>query len=148
MTGIVALAQRCSQYGDASQRLGELLGEWARADSHPAAAAMFAAHCHHLTWHATLFADRRPVSPADVAAPGAWAPFEAALAAAAEAGSTAARVRAAYDGVATLLVAAYQQHLAATDPRVDGPTARVLTLALRDLDADLLEAAALASTLG
>ena len=143
MSTIVATAQRCAQYGDASRRLSELLGEWARTDTHPAAAAMFAAHCHHLTWHVSLFADRMPSVPATTPPAEPDAALDAALTAAATASTTAARLTAVYEVAFGLLIDAYEHHLAEIDPRVDGPTARVLTLALRDLHADRQEAMAL-----
>lgn len=145
MIGIAATAQRCDQYADASRRLSELLGEWARTDTHPPATAMFAAHCHHLAWHVTLFHERRPVSPVEVPAAD-WQPIDSALAAAVLADTTSDRVR-CYDAVAAQLASAYEHHLAAIDARVDGPTARVLTLALRDLYTDRAEAATLAAAL-
>lgn len=146
MHGIVETAQRFDQYCWAELRMFELLGEWACAGNEDAAAAvMFAAHSHHHAWHAELFAGRIPAldghdAPAGTAALPRLVPLvEAARAAV----GTRDRLAAVYDVALPALAAEYEEHLANTDPRVDGPTARALTLVLRDLAADRLDAAAL-----
>lgn len=149
--GIEDTARRFGQYRWAELQLFELLGEWARAaDSSPEAVAMFAAHCHHHAWHAELFAGRLP-AVAGLDAPTATAPLSALvplLDAARAAEGTASRLRAVYHDVLPALAAEYERHLMVTDPRIDGPTARALTLVLRDLADDREEGATMLEQLG
>jgi hypothetical protein len=143
--GIVETAQRFGQYRWAELQMFELLGEWARSGEDAAAAKMFAAHSHHHAWHADVFAGRIPaIEGLDAPDATAVLPQLVPLVEAARAAvGTRARLTGVYDVVLPALASEYEQHLANTDPRVDGPTARALTLVLRDLAADRLDAAAL-----
>ena len=135
-------------------QLFELLGGWAADPADRADPAdvhlrpVFAAHCHHHAWHAQLIAERLPeideldthtlTVPAD-------AQVQQWVAQAHAATTTAQRVAAVYGAIVPRLVADVTAHLQAIDPRTDGPTARVLTLVLRDLQADVLPVGALSA---
>ncbi len=142
--GIVETAHRFGRYRWAELQLFELLGEWARTDD-PQVAAMYAAHSHHHAWHAELFAGRiAAIDGLETQEASSPPPEMAPLVEAARAAEgTGTRLTAVYDELLPALAAEYERHLEGTDPRVDGPTARVLTLALRDIADHRSEAAAL-----
>lgn len=127
-------------------QLFELLGAWA-ADATLTPEAhlrpVFAAHCHHHAWHAELIAARLPEID-ELATQALTVPADAALqqlvAQARAATTTADRVAAVYGEIRPRLLAEVTAHLQAIDPRTDGPTARVLTLVARDLQADAISA--------
>lgn len=125
-------------------QLFELLGGWATDTTLTPEAhlqPMFAAHCHHHAWHAELIAARLPeldeVDTAALTVP-ADAEVQQLLATARAAAGTAERLACVYEAIYPLLTADVTAHLQEIDPRTDGPTARVLTLVLRDLQADAL----------
>ena len=122
-------------------QLFELLGGWAADTPEAHLRQVFAAHCHHHAWHAQLIADRLPkideldtetlTVPAD-------ASVQQMVAQARAAATTADRVALVYGTIHPRLISELAAHLHAVDPRTDGPTARVLTLVLRDLQAAAL----------
>jgi hypothetical protein len=142
--GIEDTARRFGQYRWAELQLFELLGSWATAAG-PAtdapAVAMLAAHCHHHAWHADVFAGRTPAvaGPAAAAQAAPLPELVVLLDAARAAQGIAARLHAVYRGVLPALAAEYERHLLVTDPRIDGPTVRALTLVLHDLADDRSE---------
>ncbi len=133
--GITATAVAFGQYRWAAQQLAEMLGKWATEHPQPHTSALLATHGHQHAEHAATFAARVPcVGGLDVdrvTAP--LAEVAHLLDRARSAADTAAFLRSVYGEVLPALEDVYRRHLAATDPRVDGPTARVLTLAERDL---------------
>lgn len=141
MYGIEDTSRRFGQYRWAELQLFELLGGWATSAADAQVVAMLAAHCHHHAWHADVFAGRTPaVAGLEAAAEPAPLPeLVPMLDAARGADGTAARLRAVYQNVLPALAAEYERHLLVTDPRIDGPTVRALTLALHDLADDRSE---------
>jgi hypothetical protein len=133
--GIIFTAVAFGQYRWAAQQLSEMLGKWATEHPEPHTSALLATHGHQHAEHASAFAARVPwvggLAVDDVTAP--LAEVAHLLARARSAGDTAAFVHRVYEEALPALEGVYRRHLAATDPRVDGPTARVLTLAARDL---------------
>lgn len=143
--GITATAVAFGQYRWAAQRLAEMLGTWATEHPEPHTSALLATHGHQHAQHAAAFAARVPrVGGLDV--DGVTTPqaeVASLLTRALSAADTAAFMGTIYGEVLPTLASLYRRHLDATDPRVDGPTARVLTLAERDLADQRAAAAAL-----
>lgn len=122
-------------------QLFEVLAGWATDTPEAHLQPMFAAHCHHHAWHADLIAARLPeIDEVDTAALTVPADAEAQqlVASARATATTAERLACVYGAIYQRLSADVTAHLQATDPRVDGPTTRVLTLITRDLIEDML----------
>ncbi len=138
MFGIKETALRFVRYRWAELQLFELLGTWATGHPEPRVSPMLAAQAHRHAQHARWFADRVPavaMQGADYSADlvvGAF-PLAPLVERARAAATTAELLRAVYEHVLPALTAVYDDHLQHTDPRVDGPTTRVLALARRDL---------------
>lgn len=139
MFGIAETARRFGQYRWAELQLFELLGTWATGHPEPRVSPMLAAQAQHHAEHARWFAERAPTATvlgAELRAELVCEPQPdvAPLIERARASSTTSELlRTVYEHVLPALTAAYDDHLQHTDPRVDGPTTRVLTLARRDL---------------
>lgn len=146
--GIRATATRIGHYRWIEQRLFEMLGAWATSVPEASVALRLGVHCHLHAQHADLWLDRLPalrdVTPEQVtvASDGAVADVVAAVAASTD---TVERLVGVYRVLVPHLAAAYRDHLDHTNSLTDGPTARVLTLALRDLDDEVAEGEALIS---
>ena len=123
-----------------SGQLFELLGGWVTTTPEAALQPVLAAVCHHHAWHAELFAARLP-EIAEMDTDSLSVPADAAVQrlvdAARAAATTADRLHAAH-ALHERLLADLTAHLQQVDPRVDGPTTRVLTLALRDVRDDVV----------
>ena len=138
MFGIAETARRFGQYRWAELQLFELLGTWATGHPEPRVSPMLAAQAHRHAQHARWFAARVPavaLQGADYSAGlvvGAF-PLVPLVERAQAATTTTDLLRAVHDGLLPALGAMYDDHLLHTDPRVDGPTTRVLALARRDL---------------
>lgn len=143
--GVTATAHRFGQYRWAALQLFEVLGTWATNHPTPHTSALLATHSHQHGRHAAAFAARVPcvggLDAATVTAP--WPELVALLDLARSAPDTATLMNTVYGEVLPTLAAAYEHHLAAIDPRVDGPTAHVLAVVLRDLSDQRVAAAAL-----
>ena len=140
------LAGRVRRWVALEEALFEALGQWSRTADEPVAKRAFATWCHRHAWHAELWRDRLPVYQGRVGAPA----LEARLAAETEAWieplrralttagttDTAAKVAALAEAIVPAMSAALDEHRAAVDERLDGPTARLLTLVEADLDAE------------
>jgi len=137
--------RRMSHYRWLEEQLFEVMGAWAATTPEPAVKRYFATQCHRHAWHAGLWQDRLPVLPgADAGAdtdglassvPADLTALVEALASPLGPDSTIERLAGVCRVVLPRLVAAYHAHLVSTDERIDGPTHRVLTLALRDEEA-------------
>lgn len=138
--GIDALDRRCSVHGALAERLSLTVGGWARrartGGLDGPIAATLAAHSAQFAWHARLWFDRAPtidelperLQPAELDdvldAVDAPVPLPTA-------------VDGLYGVVLPGLADLHAAALARLDARLDGPTARVLTLCLRDLRAGI-----------
>ncbi len=121
-------------------RLFEILGRFATDEADPVVATMFGTHGHQHAWHAELWRDRIPAIPGVDVVAVPMAPGEATASAfdtVATTTGTAERLAAVYRLLLPRLMSLYERWRAELDPRLDGPTVRVLTLALRD-DTDQL----------
>lgn len=148
MTGLDVTARSFAAHRCAELALSELLGQWATdPETNPLAAPTLAALCHHHAWHGELFAARIPsvAQVDDVVAPGE---IHELLAQARSSASLHDRLAVVHGRVLPALIEGYERQRATIDPRVDGPSARVLTLVLRDLTDDRDELAELLDRLG
>ena len=135
-----------------SGRLFELEGRWAETVTHPGAVMHLAEHSRHHGWHAGLWRDTLPDSPAlaaadHVVAPAGWA--EAFALADTTADHDAARLAVLYRALVPRLAGL----LHGLRPRLDGPgdpaIHRTLGFVIADVDTDLRGGSAhLATTLG
>ncbi len=131
-------ARRMSHYRWMEERLFEVMGAWATAVPEPAVKRYLATQCHRHSWHASLWQERLPVlSGVAVDEPmpmpdASLITFIEALASPVGPDTTIEKLAGACRVLLPRLVAAYQTHLVSTDQLIDGPTHRVLTLALRD----------------
>lgn len=143
---ILDLAACVGHHQRLEARLASLVGGWARDDREPSAAALFAQHCPQFAWHADLWAERLPSQPStsldatiDAGPSTAGEPcrFDESLIHSVDtlavANDTIERLVGVYQLVLPRLVATCESLRATIDPRVDGPTARVLDLVVRDL---------------
>ena len=119
--------------------LFEAFGRWISTTSQASAKPMLAAASRRHAWHAELWRERFPMI-ADVDVDEAIAdarshlrPLVDALAVF-DTLSTGPGRLAVVEVAATELESAYRTALAAIDPQLDAPTARVITLVLADLD--------------
>jgi hypothetical protein len=117
----------------------EAFGRWISTTSHASAKPMLAAASRRHAWHAELWRERFPTIPdadvdeAVVEARSNLGPLVDALAVFDALPSGPGRLAVA-ELAATQLAREYLAALAAIDPLLDAPTARVLTLVLADLD--------------
>jgi hypothetical protein len=131
------LSRRVRRWIAVEELLFETLGRWARKLGDPAAQRLFGAWCHRHAWHAELWRDRLP-TVADEGEGGddvdGWiSPVRRALA---DVSTSAEAIAALRESVLPALEAAVAEHRDATDPMLDGPTARVLDLVATDLAAE------------
>jgi hypothetical protein len=145
--------RRIGHHAWIEMRLFETLGRWSGTVPEPRAKALLASQSYHHAWHAELWHGLLPAIPhmpaADLVAPDeTGAQIVASLASFDEEaeghedgdghGSTVARLTALYEVALPHLVDTYTDHLEHTTIVTDGPTARVLRLALNDLADDLV----------
>lgn len=128
------LTKRATRWIALEGLLFETLGRWARELPEPAVKRTLATWCHRHAWHADLWRARLPVIPhhevGDDA--GNWIkPLRDVLAGV---GSTADALDALSAPILQALETALAEHRDALDPRLDGPTARVLDLVATDLE--------------
>jgi hypothetical protein len=123
------------------EQLFEVMGAWLRDVDEPEVKRYLAVQSERHGWHAQLWLDRQPAvedfvlpAPSDAAAR-----IAAALREAAGTGATIDKLTVVTRVLLGPLVAEYRAYLAAIDERLDGPTARVLTLVLRDETEALVE---------
>jgi hypothetical protein len=137
--GIRALAGLAARAIAVELVLFEAFGRWISTTSHASAKPMLAAAARRHAWHAELWRERFPtiadvdVDEAIAAARSHLSPLVDALAVF-DALSTGPGRLAVVEVAATALERAYRTALAANDPQLDAPTARVITLVLADLD--------------
>jgi len=143
--GIEGLADRIGGFAWVEARLFEELGRWSVADTDPAAQALWATTSRHCAWHARLWHDHLPDSPAlaadgRVREPRAWASF-------AEAFATAGpdRLQRFVGAIALPLVAGYDELAANLGPVADAATARLIRFVRADHLAALTTARQLAA---
>jgi hypothetical protein len=117
----------------------EALGRWISTSAEASAKPVLAAASSRHAWHAELWRGRFPVIP-DADLDDAVAAERSTLGALIEALAMFDALRsgpgrlAVADFVASALAREYRSALAAIDPLLDAPTARVLTLVLTDLE--------------
>jgi hypothetical protein len=139
------LAARVQRWIALDELLFETLGQWVRTVPEPITKRVFATWCNRLAGHAELWRGRLPtyqgrvgadeLAARRVAETAAWIePVRRALAGAG-AGDTASKVAALRDATLPSLAAAVDEHRAAIDAPLDGPTARILDLIAADLAA-------------
>ena len=131
-------ARRAGHYKWTEMRLFEVLGGWIATVPELDAKMVLSAHCHHHAWHAELWHHRLPAlremdgERLTVAANDEMVAFMAALAGPDAPDQTIEKLVGVYRVLIPHLVAAYTHHLDHTSAATDGPTIRVLRLALRD----------------
>ena len=137
------LAARASRWIALEELLFETLGAWARAVPEPSVKRMLATWCHRHNWHADLWRARLPSIPARIDGPdhaagvAEWiAPLQRVLADPATATSTAAKLAILTGPILDAMHSALDEHRACIDPRLDGPTARILGLVGADFTAE------------
>jgi hypothetical protein len=133
IAGIRRLAARADRYHDWEIAMFRATGALARTEPEPARAALLGAHCAGHAERAEAWRRRRPSVEADVRA-GDEIP----------AGIEGASFALLYGGLVPALRREYEDHLAAIDERLDGPTARLLTRCVAEVIAAESEAAQLA----
>lgn len=137
------LAARASRWIAVEALLFETLGGWARPVPEPAVKRVLATWCHRHAWHADLWRGRLPDTPAREHVPvpddvSAWLePLRRVLSDPDTATTTDDKVGILLDPVLTAVRQALDEHRGAIDPRLDGPTARILDLVAADLDAEI-----------
>lgn len=139
--GITRIAPRLGALAWVSRRIFEIEGRWAASMAHPAAVTHLATHSRHHGWHATMWTDALPDSPALGAASlveapnGGWT-GAVAIAAAADEAPDAAKLTILYRGLLPRTLSL----LAELEDLVHGPGGaqidRVIGLVRPDLVAD------------
>jgi hypothetical protein len=134
------LSARASRWVALEDLLFETLGAWTRSVPEPTVKRLLATWCHRHAWHAELWRARLPYIPARTDGPdhaadvAAWiAPLERVMSDPELATTTAAKLAIIADPVLAALQSALDEHRAAIDERLDGPTARILDLVSTDL---------------
>jgi hypothetical protein len=137
------LAARASRWIALEDLLFETLGGWARAVPEPPVKRLLATWCHRHAWHAELWRARLPHIPARTDGPdhtddvAAWiAPLQRVLSDPGTATTTAAKLAVIADSLLAAMQSALDEHRAAIDDRLDGPTSRILDLLGTDLAAE------------
>ncbi len=128
------LTTRVRRWVGLEELLFETLGRWARELPEPPVKRVMATWCHRHAWHAELWRGRLPVIPnhhADDEGDTWLNPLRDSLA---RVGSTGDAIAVLFGPVLQALEDAVNEHRDAIDPRVDGPTARILDLVSADLD--------------
>jgi hypothetical protein len=104
---------------------------------------LLATWCHRHAWHAELWRARLPHIPARTDGPdhtddvAAWiAPLQRVLSDPGTATTTAAKLAVIADSLLAAMQSALDEHRAAIDDRLDGPTSRILDLLGTDLAAE------------
>ncbi len=127
------MARRVHRWIGLEGLLFETLGRWARELPEPAVKRTLATWCHRHAWHAQLWRARLPViAHHDIGDDGsAWlAPLRDSLS---NVDATADALAVLTGPVLQALDDAVVEHRDAIDPRLDGPTARVLDLVAADI---------------
>lgn len=138
-------ARLLARYEWVERRLFEVLGGWSIETQDGDIARLFAEQAHHHAWHATLWAERRPILH-DLDAGSLDRPVPHGLGTGVR--TDVDRLSTLSEGLLPELVRIYESHLAAADPVADGPVVRALRLITADGNADrraarsLLEASA------
>ena len=138
--GIEETARLAGLYRWCELQLFQVTGRRTVTLAEPAVKRVMGAHASLHAWHAELWADRLPelreTGPDRLTRPvdDALARFAEAVAAPDGPGSTIDTLVGVYRVFVPRLATAYRSHLAAVDGQTDAPTARTLTLVLRDLD--------------
>jgi hypothetical protein len=151
--GIEETARLAGLYRWCELQLFEVTGRRAVTVPEPAVKRVLGAHSSLHAWHADLWADRLPelheTGPDRLTRPvdDALAQFAAAVAAPDGGGSTIGTLVGVYRVFVPHVATAYRRHLGAVDGQTDAPTARTLTLVLRDLDEQWHEGEALLQSL-
>jgi hypothetical protein len=143
------LADRVRRWIALEGLLFETLGAWARAVPEPTVKRTLATWCHRHAWHVELWRSRVPVIPArdaesverdsDSDDVSAWLePLHRVLADPDTAATTTdVKLAILVDPVLASVRSALDEHRAAIDRRLDGPTARILDLVEADIDAEV-----------
>jgi len=135
------LAARASRWVALEDLLFETFGAWARSAPEPPVKRLLATWCHRHAWHAELWRARVPHIPARTGCPdhtadvAAWiAPLQRVLSDPETTTTTATKLAVITDSLLSAMQSALDEHRAAINERLDGPTARILDL----VDADLV----------
>ena len=142
---ITELARRIARWRALEYAAARALGEWIPVVDPPGLRPVLAAWAEHFAWHVNLWDDRTP----EVIGVDLLGDLPAG-------GSTTVAdvdVAAGVDGLIPILMTEVWEPLidelsgvaAVTDPRLDGPTIRVVELVLADLRRDLYTARSVAS---
>lgn len=159
------LAARAQRWVALENLLFETLGTWARHVSEPPVKRALATWCHRHAWHAGMWRSRLPMiagrhdtigdGDGDGGVSGeaggddvvigdggddvqSWLePLQRVLGDPDTATSTDAKLAILVDPVLAAVRGALDEHRAAVDPRLDGPTARILDLVTADLNAEV-----------
>lgn len=142
---ITELARRIARWRALEYAAARTLGEWIPVVDPPGLRPVLAGWSEHFAWHVSLWDDRAPAVIGvdllgDLPAGGSTTVVDVDIAA-------------GVDGLISVLMAEVWQPLidelsglaAVTDPRLDGPTVRVVDLVLADLRRDLDAARSVAS---
>jgi len=142
---IADLAACAGHHHRLAARLAQLTGAWARDDRQASAALLFATHCPQFAWHADLWRARVPAQQAE--STDERCRFDESLIHSVDtmavASDTIERLVSIYQLVLPRLLTTCNGLRAAVDARIDGPTARVLDLMVRDLTVMVDDGAAL-----
>lgn len=137
------LAARASRWVALEELLFATLGAWSRSVSEPPVKRLLATWCHRHAWHAELWRSRLPHTPARTDGPdhtddvAVWiAPLQRVLADPDTASTTTAKLAVVAGPVLDAMRSALDEHRAAIDDRLDGPTSRILDLVDADLAAE------------
>lgn len=142
------LTRRVDRWIAIEDLLFTTLGRWAVDVPEPAVKRALATWCHRHAWHASLWRERRPTHdgagrPDVVENDGDdWlTPLRSTLSAdgVIDRAATADKLAAIVEVLLPALDDAAADHAAAIDERLDGPTARVLTLVATDLAAERVD---------
>ena len=141
------LAARAARWIALEELLFETLGAWARSVPEPAVKRVLATWCHRHAWHAELWRARLPHIPARpphrIGGPITRPTWRRGSRRCSASSPTRTRPRrpppswrSSPAPFSTRCSAALDEHRAAIDDRLDGPTARILDLVAADLAAE------------